>query len=200
MEFSRPAARTFPSANATIGLAYKCRRIIRSRRDVDPEVLRKAMEKLELNKGSRAMSQNVKLLLAILILQPETDYLLPDPTAGVIYVDSKAGKFFVDDEELRTLVSMADQLISGLERSTSSAFADLQYSLDGKRAAQAGSRACRKTQPTLSRLSKMSIHLERPKHFNLTTTIRICRRSSEKQASADERACDPSERRQDDRG
>src|SRR5947207_2825940 len=63
------AARTFPAENATIGLAYTCRRIVRSLRKVKPEDLKSAMGQLNLNAASRTMAGDVGFVLAIPILE-----------------------------------------------------------------------------------------------------------------------------------
>jgi hypothetical protein len=50
-----PAARTFPAKNAAIGLAYRCRRIVRSLQGVQPEELERAMQSLHLQAASTKM-------------------------------------------------------------------------------------------------------------------------------------------------
>jgi hypothetical protein len=116
------AARTFPTSNATIGLAYRCRKIARSRAGVDPEKIRAAMASLNLHAASRSMSDGVSFVLAIPLLEPDEKYTLHRPVAGVIYIDSKAERFFVDDDELRGLVLMIQEFLDGLERSPRDAF------------------------------------------------------------------------------
>jgi hypothetical protein len=118
------AARTFPAAYGTIGLAYKCRQIARSKSGVDPAALGAAMKRLNLNEASRKMSDEVRFVLAIPLLQPEQPgaFTAPKPVAGIIYIDSTAEQFFVDDDELRTIVAMADQLLGALERAESRSF------------------------------------------------------------------------------
>jgi hypothetical protein len=112
------AARTFPARNATIGLAYRCRRIVRSLRDVQPEKLKAAMDLLNLHAASRTMSGQVVFVLAIPVLQPEEmrQFIRPSPVSAVIYVDSEAGGFFVSDDELKRLVLMSQQFLDGLEK------------------------------------------------------------------------------------
>jgi hypothetical protein len=116
------AARTFPAENATIGMAYKSRRIVRSVRRVSREALRNAMGALKLHTASREMSPAVTFVLAIPILQPEVvgQFLDPSPVAGVIYIDSTAPDFFVDDKELKRLVLMTQQFLNGTETYLSS--------------------------------------------------------------------------------
>ena len=105
----RSAGRTFPADNATIGLAYRTRRIVRSTLGVSPEDLQAAMALLSLNAASRKMSTEVRFLLAIPILSGASGHV-----AGVIYVDSKSDTFFVDDDCLGRLVAIIDDLLSGL--------------------------------------------------------------------------------------
>ena len=111
------AARTFPARNATIGLAYRCRRIVRSVQDVAPANLKTAMAELDLNVASSAMAAGVHFVLAIPILEPEEPMksTLPSPVAGVIFMDSMAEGYFIDDAELDGLVLMADQFVASLE-------------------------------------------------------------------------------------
>lgn len=118
------AARTFPARNATIGLAYKCRRIVRSLRGVATSDLISAMTPLKLNTASRSMSSGVGFVLAIPILEPEEamQFRAPNPVAGVIYIDSKADNFFVDDQELKKLVVISQRFLDGLAGSSISAF------------------------------------------------------------------------------
>jgi hypothetical protein len=113
------AARTFPAKNATIGLAYRCRQIIRSVKGIKADELRSAMDLLNLNTASRSMAADVRFVLAIPILEPEEDrkFTAPNPVVGVIYVDSKAEDFFIDDEELGKLVSVTQHFIDGIEQS-----------------------------------------------------------------------------------
>lgn len=112
------AARTFPARNATIGLAYRCRRIVRSVRDVAPANLKTAMAYLDLNVASRTMAIDVHFVLAIPILEPEEpmNSTLSSPVAGVIYMDSMAEGYFMDDAELAKLILMADQFVASLEK------------------------------------------------------------------------------------
>jgi FAD-NAD(P)-binding len=118
------AARTFPAANGTIGLAYSCRQIARSVRGVDPEALRDSMEYLSLNAASRKMSVGVCFVLAIPLLQPEQPgrFTSPTPVTGVIYIDSMAEHFFIDNDELRNLVSMTEQFLCSLEKAETRPF------------------------------------------------------------------------------
>jgi hypothetical protein len=104
------AARTFPVEKGTIGLAYGRREIIRSAQGVSPEVLRLAMEALDLNVASRTMSSKVGFLMAMPIVQPETvgEFSGPSPVAGVLYIDSEQPNYFIADERVRDLVAMVE--------------------------------------------------------------------------------------------
>lgn len=110
--------RTFPAGNGTIGQAYRCRRIVRSIRGVDPAKLNDSMKPLRLNDASRSMSKEVGFVLAIPLLEPESGgpHTAPSPVLGVIYIDSTAPKFFIDDKELKQLVAMADSFLGALRR------------------------------------------------------------------------------------
>jgi hypothetical protein len=108
------AGRTFPARNATIGLAYSCRQIVRSNRSVTRDELRSAMELLNLNEASSAMAADVSFLMAIPLLEPELKYTAPAPVCGVIYIDSKAHDYYIDDEQLTTLVSIAQSFLDGV--------------------------------------------------------------------------------------
>lgn len=112
------AARTFPANNGTIGLAYKCRQIVRSKLLTESTQLSKKMESLQLHAASRTMSNKVNFVLAIPLLEPEqsSGYTSPSPVAGVIYIDSEAPGFFIDDNELKDLVRMTTELLNALVR------------------------------------------------------------------------------------
>jgi len=110
------AARTFPAANATIGMAYRTRRAVRSKKGVSPQDLRDAMTFLSLNFASSSMSKGVSFVLAIPILQPAEPhrFIRPSPVTAVLYVDSEAPDFFIDNSELEELVGMTQQFLDGL--------------------------------------------------------------------------------------
>ena len=109
------AGRTFPAGNATIGVAFKSRKIVRSTRAVEPLKLNKAMEKLELNEASRGMSKDVCYVLAIPLLS-EVDVQQGKSTevVGVIYADSTSRDFELEDRDLTTMVAMAQCLVNAL--------------------------------------------------------------------------------------
>ncbi|ESW99302.1 hypothetical protein X769_24475 [Mesorhizobium sp. LSJC268A00] len=114
------AARTFPALNATIGLAYRTRRIVRSLRAVSPELLSNAMNSLDLSAASRKMASEVGFVMAIPILEPEQAglYTAPNPVAGVVYVDSAGRDFWIDDNDVARIVSMTNEFVRGLNGDT----------------------------------------------------------------------------------
>ena len=79
------------------------------------------MADLRLNDASSKMAKEVGFILAIPLLEPERDYTLPQPVAAVIYIDSDAPDFFVDDQGLRILIAIAQRFLDSLTRSS---FAD----------------------------------------------------------------------------
>lgn len=116
------AGRTFPARNGTIGQAYVCRRIVRSVRGVDKTKLNQAMQPLRLHEASRKMSKEVGFVLAIPLLEDGSRVGLATPSAvmGVIYIDSTAPRYFIEDKELTQLVEMARAFISALSKATTS--------------------------------------------------------------------------------
>lgn len=118
------AARTFPARNATIGLAYKCRQIVRSKKGVGPSALQSAMSSLSLKAAARGMNESVGFVLAIPLLEPDlpNQYTVPAPVVGIIYIDSNAKGFFINEKELRGLVKMAQEFLDGLVRAQSRPF------------------------------------------------------------------------------
>lgn len=116
------SARTFPAANATIGLAYSSRKIVRSKRGVSTTKLSAAMDALNLNYASSAMSTEVGFVLAIPLLQPETNFRTPSPAFGIIYIDSTARNYFIADDELQDVVAISGKFIEGLVKQHRDAF------------------------------------------------------------------------------
>lgn len=110
------AGRTFPASNGTIGRAYACRRIVRSLKGVDARDLNDAMVPLRLRDASRKMSRKVGFVLAIPLLESEAVLTQPSPVLGVLYIDSTAPDYFVNDKLLRQIVSMANAFIDALSR------------------------------------------------------------------------------------
>jgi hypothetical protein len=111
------AGRTFPM-NATIGMAYKSRRIVRSIREVDRDVLQDSMKKLELQDASRKMAQEVSCVLAIPIVQPADAFYGTSPVAGVVYIDSRVPDFWLSDEEVLELCNLTKYALKGIQDGT----------------------------------------------------------------------------------
>jgi FAD dependent oxidoreductase len=109
------AGRTFPAENATIGQAYACHNIVRSRRAVDRESLQKAMTPLKLNAASSSMAQDVGFVLAIPILQPPTNFFRPSRVAGIVYIDSGSCGFWLSDFEISELCTLIRHVLDGLQ-------------------------------------------------------------------------------------
>jgi hypothetical protein len=104
------AGRIFRADIATIGQAYRTQRIVRSRPQVTPKDLGKAMERLKLNTASRTMSKDVRFLAALPVLQPESRFYAPSPVCAVLYLDSRDPSFDLDNAgfvELADIVTRA---------------------------------------------------------------------------------------------
>jgi len=112
------AGRTFPVDTATIGVAYRCRKIVRSRRKITNVSLRETMRRLRLNNASSEMSRDVGFVLAIPLLESGERYTWPSPVVGVIYVDSDAPHYYIDDDRLAVLVSIAQRFLESLASPT----------------------------------------------------------------------------------
>ena len=97
------AARTFPTAHATIGLAYGCRKIVRSLRGVDPTLFQSTMTHLRLNLAASKMAPEVRFVLAIPILQPQSSFFPPSPVAAIVYIDSRSSDFWLSNTEISDL-------------------------------------------------------------------------------------------------
>jgi hypothetical protein len=113
------SGRTFPAANATIGLAYQTRRIIRSTQQTTPGSLRKAMAALNLNEASSNMSVEVGFVLAIPILQPISGFFEPSPVCGVVYVDSKDDGFWLSDDDVGRLKIVVEHAVENIRSGSS---------------------------------------------------------------------------------
>lgn len=94
------AGRTFPTRNAMIGLAYRCRCPARTRTDATEEQLQEAMRLLDLHDAARAMMPEVSYVLAIPVLQPDANYHAPGLVAAILYLDSKDDDFALSDAEV----------------------------------------------------------------------------------------------------
>ena len=123
---SSTAGRTFPATEATIGLAYSCRAVVRSKKGIGVNALQDAMQVLNLKEASRTMAKDVRFLLAIPILQPSTDFFLPSPVAGVLYIDSEDEDFWLSDDELGDLCTMVSETMKGIQGSDHLAFIGLR--------------------------------------------------------------------------
>ena len=119
-ERKRTAGRTFPAKNAMIGLAYTCRRPVRTVRGVSHHALEQAMASLSLHDAAREMMPNISYILALPVLQPETNFLPPSPVTAVLYLDSQDERLALNDEEVDRLAAV-----------TKSAFAALLGEADG---------------------------------------------------------------------
>ena len=100
----------------TIGLAYRCRRIVRSRAGVGRESLHSAMGQLEPLAASREMSSAVSFVLAIPLLEPEDDYSDNNPVAGIVYIDCASPNFHLTDDKVMRLVSLCNRFLLELTR------------------------------------------------------------------------------------
>lgn len=103
------SGRVFPAGNATIGQAYKTRRIVRSQPAVALKDLDKAMKRLELNAASRAMAKDVHFLAALPILQSEDRFYTPSPVCAVLYLDSRDPHFDLDDAAFTEMVGLVSR-------------------------------------------------------------------------------------------
>lgn len=112
------AGRTFPAAAATIGAAYRCRRIVRTTRQIDEERLKEDMMRLKLHEAAREMLPGVGFVLAIPLVQPDELHFAPSPVTAVLYFDSRDVGFWLDDEEieeLRTIFQTAGRSMSSFQ-------------------------------------------------------------------------------------
>ncbi|WP_156330056.1 NAD(P)-binding protein [Bosea vaviloviae] len=112
------AGRTLNTGVATIGQAYKTRRIVRSRKAVDRQTLDKAMNDLKLNDETRRMSRDVSFVAAIPILEPEIagGFAGKSPVAGILYLDAMDPTFFLDDHDLEDLSEVIRNWLLAIER------------------------------------------------------------------------------------
>ena len=120
-ESAPTAARTFPAENATIGLAYRTRRIVRSRPGILPADLIRAMITLNLNEASSSMSEEVGFVAAIPVLQPDSDFFQPSPVSAILYFDSHDQGFDLNDEELWVMSNIVDRVVQSVGHGSSGA-------------------------------------------------------------------------------
>jgi len=80
--------------------------------------LQEAMHFLRLNEASREMAGDVGFVLAVPILEPERalHFTKPQPVAGVLYVDSTADNYYVEDDTLEVIVKMASHFLDGVSK------------------------------------------------------------------------------------
>jgi hypothetical protein len=90
--------------------------VVRSKKEVSSQDLQEAMKFLNLNQASSSMAKDVSFVLAIPILQPTKpqSFIRPSPVAGVLYVDSTASGFFLDDGKLEELLAMTRQFLASI--------------------------------------------------------------------------------------
>lgn len=100
---SATAGRTYPAAVATIGAAYRCRRIVRTPKEISEQKLQDGMTELKLHEAARAMLPGVSFVLAMPLLQPEAQHYGPGPVAAVLYIDSRDADFWLTDAEVNEL-------------------------------------------------------------------------------------------------
>lgn len=111
------AARVLPAKTATVGAAYRCRKIVRSIKDVKIGVLKKAMKELKLNESARGMLDNVDFVLAIPIIQSSENFYGPSSVAGVLYIDSRDPGFWLNDDEVSELSALFEAGLRSIEAS-----------------------------------------------------------------------------------
>ena len=71
------------------------------------------MEALSLNIASRNMSGDVGFVMAMPIVQPEEagKFSGPSPVAGVLYIDSEAPDWFIDNGRVQDLSTMVERFV-----------------------------------------------------------------------------------------
>lgn len=109
------AARVLPAKTATVGAAYRCRKIVRSIEGVKIEKLKNAMRELKLNESARGMLDSVDFVLAIPIIQPSENYYGPSSVAGVLYIDSRDPGFWLNDDEVSELSAHFEAVLKSIE-------------------------------------------------------------------------------------
>ena len=112
---SGTAGRTNPVTLATIGAAYRCRRIVRTPPRVAADDLRDSMNRLGLHETARAMLPGVTFVLAIPLVQPDDRHYAPNPVAAVLYVDSRDDDFWLDDAEVEGLRTIFEAAMRSLD-------------------------------------------------------------------------------------
>lgn len=114
-ESTDTAGRTLPADTGTIGLACQTRRIVRTKSGAANAAINEDMIELGLEEAARKMSDDVVFVLAIPIVQPDDDFFAPNPTAAVLYVDSRSEDFWLDDDQVVQLRNLIERSIRSLE-------------------------------------------------------------------------------------
>ncbi|UPT64919.1 MAG: NAD(P)-binding protein [Hyphomonadaceae bacterium JAD_PAG50586_4] len=111
------AGRTFSKEHASIGLAYRSRKIVRSHENVPNEVLAAAMAELNLEEEARQMDDRVGFVLAIPFLEPLTEFTAPNPVSAVLYIDTTS-QMHLSDEEVREIVKICNNWLADIVNSS----------------------------------------------------------------------------------
>ncbi|WP_440710674.1 FAD-dependent oxidoreductase [Herbiconiux sp. YIM B11900] len=111
---SSTAGRTFPSDNATIGLAFQTKKIVRSVHTATHATLDQDMHALDLNAASRTMDKSVKSIAAIPLLGTPIDGDGVNVVVGVLYLDSEVKGYFSDSRRLKGIIEMARSFMASL--------------------------------------------------------------------------------------
>lgn len=109
------AGRTLPATTGTIGLAYETYSPVRTVKGATHEAIEEDMDRLRLAVGARGMLKDVGFVLAIPVVQPSASHYAPSRVAAVLYVDSRSPGFWLDDDQVRELVSILRRSVEGLE-------------------------------------------------------------------------------------
>ena len=109
------SGRTFPAANALIGLAYRSHRPVHTRKSISPETIASTMATLGLHEAARNMAPEVSYVLALPILQPSLRYYQPSRVAAILYLDSKDKDFAMMPTEIGRIAKVVLESVSSLE-------------------------------------------------------------------------------------
>lgn len=109
------AGRTLPASAGTIGQAYETRRIVRTKQGAIYDEMEREMIELGLEDAARNMLDDVTYVLAIPVVQPDTDFFSPSPTAAILYIDSRSPGFWLDDGQVDELRALLERSIGALE-------------------------------------------------------------------------------------
>jgi NAD(P)-binding Rossmann-like domain len=114
---SGTAGRTFTASSASIGLAYRLEKVIRTKQNVSHSELYDLMDKLSLNEAARAMRGSVRHLACLPILQSPDSYVGDSRVAGILYIDSDNPDAHFDDEFLKLVAAMLEDFGQMVSRS-----------------------------------------------------------------------------------